>query len=197
LAVTGDPAGKDSALQTPGAAGRPPPARLCHHALSNLPEKKNMPRATTLQSPAIRTRREIAAQLHEQVLRFTRELRSLHSPRGMTAERLSVLSLIVVRGPISVSALASLELVQPPSMSRMVNMLYQDGLITRTENAQDGRSVLLAATPKGLRIYKRARGKLLAHFAEALDRLNAKELETMHSIASCLERLTLTKPDER
>ena len=164
---------------------------------SVLTENKNMPRATTLRSHVSTTRREVAAQLHEQVLRFARELRSLHSRRGLTPERLRVLSLIAVRGPISVSALASLELVRPPSMSRMVTMLFHDGLITRTGNAADGRSVLLTATPKGLRIYKRARQKLLGRFSEALDRLDAKELETMHAFASCLERLTLTNPDER
>ena len=54
-------------------------------------------------------RSEIAAQLHEQFARLTRRLRTLELPDGMTPERLSALSVIEKRGPISVTALAEQE----------------------------------------------------------------------------------------
>ena len=66
------------------------------------------------------TRSEIAALLHEQFARLTRQLRTLELPQGMTPERLSALSVIEKRGPISVTALADKEMVRPATMSRMV-----------------------------------------------------------------------------
>ena len=53
------------------------------------------------------TRSEIAALLHEQFARLTRQLRTLELPQGMTPERLSALSVIEKRGPISVTGTAA------------------------------------------------------------------------------------------
>jgi DNA-binding MarR family transcriptional regulator len=49
---------------------------------------------------------EIAALLHDQFSRLTRQLRNMDLPQGMTPERLSALAVIDKRGPISVTALA-------------------------------------------------------------------------------------------
>src|SRR5690554_3336964 len=68
-------------------------------------------------------RSEIAALLNEQFARLTRQLRTIELPPGMTPERLSALSVIDKRGPISVTALAGTEKVRPATMSRMVTAL--------------------------------------------------------------------------
>lgn len=136
-------------------------------------------------------RSEIAAALHEQFARLTRRLRTLELPDGMTAERLSALSVIEKRGPISVTALAEQEMVRPATMSRMVSALVDEGLVKRTGDKSDGRGVLVSATPKGRRAYQRAQEQRLAHFAEVLDSLTEEQLAAMRSLTSALERLTL------
>lgn len=65
------------------------------------------------------TRDEIAALLHDQFARLTRQLRNMDLPQGMTPERLSALSVIDKLGPISVTALADREMVRPATMSRI------------------------------------------------------------------------------
>jgi DNA-binding MarR family transcriptional regulator len=139
----------------------------------------------------VETRAEIAALLHEQFARLTRELRNLELPQGVTPERLSALAVIERRGPISVTALADEEMVRPATMSRMVSALVDEGLVKRNSDKSDGRGVLVTTTPKGRRIYQRAQEQRLRHFAEALERLSDEQLAAMRSLTSQLERFTL------
>lgn len=139
------------------------------------------------------TRTEIAALLHEQFARLTRQLRTLELPQGMTPERLSALSVIDKLGPISVTALAEKEMVRPATMSRMVTALVEEGLVKRSDDKNDGRGVLVSTTPKGRRAFQRAQEQRLQHFAEVLDSMNDEQLASMRSLTSALERLTLLR----
>lgn len=136
-------------------------------------------------------RSEIAALLHEQFSRLTRQLRNLDLPQGMTPERLSALSVIDKRGPISVTALADKEMVRPATMSRMVSALVEEGLVRRNEDKTDGRGVLVTTTPKGRRAFQRAQEQRLQHFAVALAALSGEQLAAMRNLTAALERLTL------
>jgi DNA-binding MarR family transcriptional regulator len=133
---------------------------------------------------------EIAALLQDQFSRLTRQLRNMELPQGMTPERLSALAVIDRRGPISVTALADMEMVRPATMSRMVSALVDEGLVKRSEDKNDGRGVLVSATPRGRRAYHRAQQLRLQHFAEALSELSPEQLSAMKSLASALARLT-------
>ncbi len=135
-------------------------------------------------------RSEIAALLHEQFARLTRQLRTLELPHGMTSERLSALSVIDKRGPISVTALAEKEMVRPATMSRMVTALVEDGLVKRGQDKDDGRGVLVTTTSKGRRAFQRAQELRLHHFAEVLESLSSEQLSAMRNLAGALERLT-------
>ena len=134
---------------------------------------------------------EIAALLNDQFSRLSRQLRNLDLPEGMTPERLSALSVIEKRGPISVTALADKEMVRPATMSRMVSALVDEGLVRRREDKTDGRGVLVSTTPKGRRAFQRAHGQRLQQFSEALNSLTPEQLAAMRSLAAALERLTL------
>jgi DNA-binding MarR family transcriptional regulator len=136
------------------------------------------------------TRSEIAALLHEQFARLTRQMRTLELPSGMTPERLSALSVIDKRGPISVSALAENEMVRPATMSRMITALVDDGLVKRADDKTDGRGVLVSTTSKGRRTFQRAQEQRLQHFAEVLDSLSSEQLSAMRNLTAALDRLT-------
>jgi len=108
----------------------------------------------------------------------------------MTPERLSALSVIDKRGPISVTALAEKEMVRPATMSRMVTALVDEGLVKRADDKTDGRGVLVSTTAKGRRTFQRAQEQRLAHFAEVLDSLSNEQLTAMRNLTGALERLT-------
>jgi DNA-binding MarR family transcriptional regulator len=135
-------------------------------------------------------RAEIAALLHEQFARLTRQMRTLELPNGMTPERLSALSAIDKRGPISVTALAENEMVRPATMSRMITALVEDGLVKRAGDKTDGRGVLVSTTSKGRRTFQRAQEQRLQHFAEVLDSLSSEQLSAMRNLTAALDRLT-------
>ena len=135
-------------------------------------------------------RSEIAALLHEQFARLTRRLRTLELPSGMTPERLSALSVIEKRGPISVTALAETEMVRPATMSRMITALGTEGLVKRSDDKSDGRGVLVSVTPKGRRAFQRAQEQRLSRFAEVVESLSDDQLVAMRDLTAALERLT-------
>jgi DNA-binding MarR family transcriptional regulator len=141
-------------------------------------------------APDADARSEIAALLHEQFARLTRRLRTLDLPHGMTPERLSALSVIEKRGPISVTALADTEMVRPATMSRMITALVDEGLVKRSDDKNDGRGVLISVTPKGRRAYQRAQEQRLSRFAEVLESLSDEQVGAMRNLAEALERLT-------
>lgn len=143
------------------------------------------------QSTEVDARSEIAAMLHEQFARLTRQLRNLELPQGMTPERLSALSVVEKRGPISVTALADKEMVRPATMSRMVSALVEEGLAKRSDDKDDGRGVLVTITPKGRRAFQRAQEQRLQHFADVLCALSDEQLVAMRELTGSLERLSL------
>ena len=140
--------------------------------------------------PEADSRSEVAALLHEQFARLTRRLRTLELPNGMTPERLSALSVVEKRGPISVTALADTEMVRPATMSRMITALVEEGLVKRGGDKNDGRGVLVSVTPKGRRTFQRAQEQRLTRFAEVVESLSDEQLVAMRDLATALERLT-------
>jgi len=144
-----------------------------------------------LTGETVEARAQVAALLHEQFARLAREMRNLDLPQGITPERLSALSVIDRRGPISVTALADQEMVRPATMSRMVSALVDDGLVKRGDDKADGRGVLVTTTTKGRRTYQRAQEQRLRYFAEALERLSDEQLIAMRALTGQLERFTL------
>ena len=141
-------------------------------------------------SGSANTRSEIAALLQAQFARLTRQLRTMELPHGITPERLSALSVIEKRGPISVTALADNEMVRPATMSRMVSALVQEGFVKRSEDKNDGRGVLVSATSKGRRTFQRAQELRLQHFADVLSSLEDDQLAAMRNLTTALDRLT-------
>src|SRR6185312_16551712 len=94
---------------------------------------------------------------------------------GLAPARLSALSVLVFGGAMSLNALAKVEQVRPPTMSRIVDALEAEGLIRRTVNQQDRRAVVLEATEKGTAILCQGRKRRVKFLAKHLSRLTEAE----------------------
>src|SRR6476660_7300297 len=81
---------------------------------------------------------EVASRLRLAVMRLSRRLRQ-HAPGGVTPSQLSARSTIVAEARITLSQLAVAERVQPPSITRVVDVLVTDGYATRTQSEEDRR----------------------------------------------------------
>lgn len=135
----------------------------------------------------------LAARLRLAVTRLARKLRRQAEP-GITPSMLAALSSVDRQGPLTMSELCAVEQVQPPSMTRIVAALVEEGLVTRESDASDGRVAWVAVTPVGHKLLDRSRGRKEAYLAKALRDLDARELETLEQAAAILERLTGRQP---
>jgi len=133
------------------------PKREAHVALSGGPASD----AATL-----------ADQLHSAAIHLLRTLRKEDDSSGLSAPRLSALSVVVFGGPLTLGQLARAEQVRPPTMTRIVTGLEKAGLVKRIGDPRDHRLTRIQATAKGQRVLAEGRArrvKLLAESVRALD----------------------------
>ena len=131
----------------------------------------------------------LADRLHSLAIHLLRQLRREDEVSGLTAPRLSALSVLVFGGPMSMSRLAELEQVRLPTMSRLVSALEAEGLVRRTPDPADARSVRLRATPKGTRLLHAGRARRVASLADALSTLTVDDRRRLASTLSMLDQV--------
>jgi DNA-binding MarR family transcriptional regulator len=133
---------------------------------------------------------QMAAQLHSVSMRMLRVLRREDEEAGMSASRLSALSVIVFAGPISLADLAEAEHVRPPTMSRIVENLVQDGLVTRDADPADRRMVRIAATEAGRALLDEGRARRVQAIIGRLGKLADSERRALYRGLELMERIT-------
>ncbi|MBJ7418539.1 MAG: MarR family transcriptional regulator [Niveispirillum sp.] len=91
----------------------------------------------------------VAGRLHAASIRLLRLLRREDDDSGLTAPRLSALSVLVFGGPRSLGELAAAEQVRPLTISRIVDALAAAALVSRDPDPTDRRGVRITATETG------------------------------------------------
>jgi DNA-binding MarR family transcriptional regulator len=140
----------------------------------------------------LRTDHELAAtaeRLHRAAIRLLRSLRSEDEASGLSAPRLSALSVLVFAGPQAMGELADAEQVKPPTMTRLVEGLVADGLAMRAPDAGDRRVVRIATTAKGRRLLEAARARRVKALAARLEILSPAERRALGRGVELLERV--------
>jgi DNA-binding MarR family transcriptional regulator len=133
---------------------------------------------------------DAAVRLHSASVKLLRQARREHDRDGPSAPRLSALSVIVRSGPLSLANLAAAEQVRPPTMSRLVDALVKDGLVTRETHPADRRAVRISATEAGSALLREGRRRRVRFLATRLQALGESErrallrgIELLESIA--------------
>jgi DNA-binding MarR family transcriptional regulator len=135
-----------------------------------------------------------ADKLHSAAIHLLRLLREEDVASGVSAARLSALSVVVFAGPVTLGRLAAAEQVRPATISGIVSGLESDGLVRRRGDARDGRIQWVHATAKGRRVLSRARQRRIDAFASRLRDLSGRELATLAQAAELIERAVARKP---
>ncbi len=137
-----------------------------------------------------RTDAALAAALRVSVARLTRRLRSERDPRNeLSVGQLSVLGALYRSGECSIGELAAHERVQPPSMTRTVSCLEEDGYVVRRPHESDRRQVLIALAAKGQQTLLADRKRRDAWLAQRLRELSPDERHVLREAAPIIERL--------
>lgn len=142
-------------------------------------------------STSRKTRNEdLADRLHSAAIHLLRTLRRVDDETGLTAPRLSVLSVLVFAGPRTLGQLASAEQVRPPTMTRLVAALEDDGFVRRSADKTDGRVTIITATKNGEALMWLGRSRRVESLAARLDSLTREELSELNRAATLIERVS-------
>ena len=138
------------------------------------------------------SRAVLADRLHSLAIHLLRRVRRGDDAAGLSAPRLSALSVVIYRGPISLTELAKAESVTAPTMTRLVQALVKSGLVEKSVDEADNRAVLLRATPAGRETLDVARARRLATIEELLSQLDPDDAKNVERAVSVLEPLLRT-----
>jgi len=131
---------------------------------------------------------DVADRLHSAAIHLLRAVRRTDAATGVSAPKLSALSVLVFGGPRTLGALAAAEQVRPPTMSRLVAELESEGLVRRRADRQDRRRIRLEATARGTHLLRKGRRFRVAFLAGQLRALDVQELATLQRATELVER---------
>jgi DNA-binding MarR family transcriptional regulator len=134
---------------------------------------------TTITAP------EIAARLRLSATRLARRLRQ-EAGAGLSPSQQSALAVISNHGPLTLGALADLERVAPPSITKVVSKLECDGLVVRTPDPTDRRVCRVAISPGGAELLEESRRRKTAWLTA---RINELDPEGQRRLADALDVL--------
>jgi DNA-binding MarR family transcriptional regulator len=137
---------------------------------------------------------ELAARVHSAALHLLRRLAQEDRATGITAPRLSALSVLVFGGPRAIGALAAIEGVTPPTMTRLVAAMAADGLVDRLADPADRRVVMVEASATGRSLLLAGRDRRVAALAAMLKPLTPKERRRLDAAAATIERMLAPGP---
>ena len=131
----------------------------------------------------------LADQLHSAAIHLLRQLRKEDDASGLSAPRLSALSVVVFGGPLTLGQLAAAEQVKPPTMTRIVTGLEKDGLVKRIGDPRDRRLTRIQATIKGQKVLTAGRARRVERLAAAVRDLRRSELAELTRGVHLLQQL--------
>jgi DNA-binding MarR family transcriptional regulator len=140
---------------------------------------------------------ELATRWNSLAIHLLRRLGREDARLGLSAARLSALSVLVFGGPRTLGKLAEDEGVSAPSMTRLVTAMEAEGLVIREKHASDGRSVVIKASPQGEQLLVRGRDQRVEALAGWLDDLDGKGLQLLDDAATMLEGILRSDREAR
>ena len=129
----------------------------------------------------------IADRLHSAAIHLLRRLRRVDKASGLSAAKLSALSVVVFAGPITLGELAAAEQVRPPTMTRLTQELESQGLIRRQKDESDQRILRVAATAQGAKLLKEGRNRRVAMLTEWIATLSPRNIAVLSEALGVLE----------
>jgi DNA-binding MarR family transcriptional regulator len=119
---------------------------------------------------------ELADSLHSAAIHLLRTLRKEDDASGLSAPRLSALSVVVFGGPLTLGQLARAEQVRPPTMTRIVTGLEKAKLVKRIGDPADHRLTKIEATAKGRSVLAAGRARRVKMLTASVKRLDSRRL---------------------
>ena len=136
---------------------------------------------------------ELANRLHSAAIHLLRAVSRVDAESGLSPARLSALSVIVVRGPLTMTELAGIEWVSPATITSTITGLEASGLATRARSGSDARQVTVSATVAGRKLLHASRLRRLAVLEGYVETMTPAERAAMTDLVAAIERITDTR----
>lgn len=107
---------------------------------------------------------------------------------GLAVAQIPVFGAIKNLGPLSQKELARMLHVEQPTMAQLLARMEREGLIERKPDPGDGRSSLIALTPKALKKAEPARALLLEGRQIALKGFSSSEVAMLNALLQRVRR---------
>lgn len=136
----------------------------------------------------------LAARIHASSLHLLRRLAQDDRALGLSAPRLSALSVLVFGGPRTIGSLAAAEGVTPPTMTRLVAGMVAEGLVERLPDESDRRVVRVSASGSGRSLLLSGRDRRAATLTAMIGPRTAKERRRLAAAAEIIEGMLADPP---
>ncbi|SHE50470.1 DNA-binding transcriptional regulator, MarR family [Kaistia soli DSM 19436] len=103
-------------------------------------------------------------------------------PGGVPIEQFRILEVLDASEPAPMGEIASQSLIEPPTLTKIVDKMVSEGLVYRAPDPNDRRRVLIVTAPAGKALFKRLRGVSTAQeqrIVELLESERAAELRNL------------------
>ena len=137
----------------------------------------------------------LATAMRISISRLARRLRVERLGLGGTETvlsdiQLAALAALARHDSMTPGELAEHEKVQPPSMTRVIAVLEERGLVRREPHATDRRQVVLTVTDNGRDLVQRVRRRREAWLAQRLQELTPDQRQILRAAAPILEKIS-------
>lgn len=132
---------------------------------------------------------DVADRLHGAAIRLLRAVRVADAETGLSAPKLSALSVLTFGGPASLTALARAEQVTAATMSKLVSDLEAAGLVAKRTDHRDRRGVRIEATARGRALLHEGRKRRLELLRKRVAKLSAADRQRLAHAAELMLRI--------
>lgn len=145
---------------------------------------------TNSSKTSLRGDARLASALRVSLTRLNRRLRRQAAGHSLTPTQLATLATVERHPGVTPGELAEHEKMQPPSMTRVISVLVERGLVERTPHPTDRRQVTVTCTEAGVELLRRERRMKEAWLAQRLKELSPEERAALRAAAPVLEKLS-------
>lgn len=132
---------------------------------------------------------EIAARLRRSATLLHRRLRR-EAGDVLTPSQTSALAVIDRHGPLTLGALADHEGVSAPSITKIIGILEDDGLVERRPDPSDRRVSFVSTTAKGAGLVEESRRRKTAWLTSRIHELSPEQRRRLDDALDVLDALT-------
>ena len=146
-------------------------------------------RQVSSRAPRAGSAASVADRLHSAAIHLLRRLRREDDASGVSAPRLSALSVLVFGGRRTIGDLAKVEQVRVPTMSRLLAALEAEGLVKRVADANDKRVIYVEASAAGKALLYAGQRRRVAALTADIEKLSAGERTAILTAIPLIEKL--------